>query len=187
MFSGILAGRVRDWLVNHEVLSTFHAGFVRGKRTLDNVFIIKAIVVKYLREKRGRIYWCFVDFKKAFDSIDRETLWFKMRRIGVGENMANCIKIMYECTKFCMKCGENKVTTFAPQTRGVRQGCSLSQYLFNIFINDNMEYINVDNSNAPSIGQTIPGLLFADDLAVLSFTSNGLQKEIDQIVRYCKE
>jgi hypothetical protein len=51
-----------------------------------------------------------------------------------------------------------------------------------------MEYINVDNSHAPSIGRiTIQGLLFADDLAVSSLTSNGLQKEIDQIVRYCKE
>jgi hypothetical protein len=60
--------------------------------------------------------------------------------------------------------------------------------VFNIFINDIVEYINGDNSHAPSIGQiTIPGLLFADDLAVSSFTSNGLQKEIDQIVRYCKE
>jgi hypothetical protein len=52
MFSGILAGRVRDWLVNHEVLSTFQAGFVRGKRALDNVFIIKTIVDKYLRKKK---------------------------------------------------------------------------------------------------------------------------------------
>jgi hypothetical protein len=51
-----------------------------------------------------------------------------------------------------------------------------------------MEYINADNSHAPSIGRTtVPGLLFVDDLAVSSFTSNGLQKEIHQIVRYCKE
>jgi hypothetical protein len=54
------------------VLSTFQAGFVTGKRTLDKVFIIKTIVDKYLREKRGQIYWCFVDFEKSFDSIDRE-------------------------------------------------------------------------------------------------------------------
>jgi hypothetical protein len=51
-----------------------------------------------------------------------------------------------------------------------------------------MEYINVDNSHTPSIGRiTSPGLLFAGDLAVSSFTNNGLQKEIYQIVRYCKE
>jgi hypothetical protein len=46
MFTGILAGRLRDWLVNHEVPSTFQAGFVRGKRMFDNVFIIKTIVDK---------------------------------------------------------------------------------------------------------------------------------------------
>jgi hypothetical protein len=67
LFSGILAGRIRDWLADHEVLSIFQAEFVRGKRKLDNVFIIKTIVDKYLRGKRGRIYWCFVDFEKAFD------------------------------------------------------------------------------------------------------------------------
>jgi hypothetical protein len=82
----------------------------------------------------------------------------------------------------------NEVTTFPPQTRGGQKGCSLSPYLFNIFINDIVEYICVDNSQSPSIGPiTISGLLFADDLAVSSFTNNGLQKKIDQIVRYCKE
>jgi hypothetical protein len=97
-----------------------------------------------------------------------------MRRIGVSKNMVNFIRIMYEGTKFGVKYGENEVTTLAPQTREVTQGCSLSPYLFNIFINDIMEYINVDSSHASSIGRTtIPGLLFADDLAV-SFTSNGL-------------
>jgi hypothetical protein len=68
--------------------------------------------------KRGRIYWFFVDFEKAFDSVDREALWFKMRRLGVSENMVNCTRIMYRGTKFCVKCGENEVTTIAPQTGG---------------------------------------------------------------------
>jgi hypothetical protein len=122
----------------------------------------------------------------AFDSIDRKTLWFKMRRIGVKKKKGNCMRIMHEGTKFCVKCGENEVTTFSPQSRGVREWCSLNPYLFNIFINI-MEYINIDNSHAPSIGRTtIPGLLFSDDLTMSQFASSGLQKEIDQIVKYCK-
>jgi hypothetical protein len=64
------------------VLSEFQAGFVKGKRTSDNVFILRTTVDKYLRVKRGKLYWCFVDFEKAFDSINREVLWFKMRKKG---------------------------------------------------------------------------------------------------------
>jgi hypothetical protein len=103
IFSGDLAGRLRDRLVNHEMLPIFQVGFVRGKRTLANVFVIKTTVDKYLRGKRDGIYWCFVDFEKASDSVDGEALWFKMRRIGVSKNMVNCIRILYEGTKFCVK------------------------------------------------------------------------------------
>ena len=49
-------------------LSMFQGGFTKGKRTVDNIFIIKTCVDKYLKVKRGKLYWCFVDFGKAFDS-----------------------------------------------------------------------------------------------------------------------
>jgi hypothetical protein len=113
-------------------LSRFQAGFIKGKRTTDNIFVIKATVDKYLRCKRGRLYWCFVDLEKAFDSIDRESLWYKLRRKGISGEMAECIKSMYDDIKFCVKCGDDMVTDFIGQGRGVRQGCSLSPYLFNI-------------------------------------------------------
>jgi hypothetical protein len=45
-----------------------------------------------LRAKTGRLYWCFVDFEKEFDSINNEALWLKIRKTGVSENMINCIK-----------------------------------------------------------------------------------------------
>jgi hypothetical protein len=58
--------------------------------------------------------------------------------------------------------------------------------LSNNFI-DIIDYIRKDNPHAPVIGTTIPGLIFADDLAFSSFTINGLQKAMDQITKYRRE
>jgi hypothetical protein len=80
IYFGILAGRLRDWLIKNKILSKFQAGFVKGKRSTDNIFVIKTTVDRYLIAKRGHIYWCLVDLEKAFDSVDREVLWFKMRK-----------------------------------------------------------------------------------------------------------
>jgi hypothetical protein len=60
--------------------------------------------------------------------------------------------------------------------------------LFNIFIDDIIDYIGKGNPHAPVIGTTtISGVLFADDLAFASFTINGLQKAVDQVTSYCRE
>jgi hypothetical protein len=70
-----------------------------------------------------------VDLEKAFDSIDRETLWYKLRRKGISDKMVECIRRIYDGIKFCVKCGEDVVTDFIEQERGVRLGCILSPYL----------------------------------------------------------
>jgi hypothetical protein len=108
-----------------------------------------------------------------------------MRKKGVSDNMVECIKNMYDDTKFYVKCGGNEVTDFVEQRRGVRQGCSLTIYLFNIFIDDIMDSISEGNVHAPVMGKmSIPGLMFADYLGIGTFTFCGLQKGIDQMVKY---
>jgi hypothetical protein len=116
-------------LVNTSLKTTlFQVGLTQGRRTVDNIFIIKTSVDKYLKAERGSLCWCFVDFEKAFDSIDRETLLIKMREIGVNENVLNCTQIMCQDIKFCVKCGENLISSCATQNKGVHQGRGFSPY-----------------------------------------------------------
>lgn len=70
-------------------------------------FIIKMIFHEYLRAKRGQIYWCFVDFRKAFDSVGREK-W----KTGVSENLTNCVTTVHQDIKFCLRCRESRVCSF---------------------------------------------------------------------------
>jgi hypothetical protein len=63
----------------------------------------------------------FCRSRKAFDSIDRENLWYKLRRKGMSGKLVECIKSMYDGIKFCVKCGEGVMTDFIEQERGVRQ------------------------------------------------------------------
>jgi hypothetical protein len=94
-----------------------------------------------------------------------------LRGKGISGNMGKCIEEMYDRIKFCVKCGEDEVIDFIEQGRRVRKGYGFSLYLFNIFMDDIIDYISKDNPHAPVTEMTaIEGLLFADDLAYSSFT-----------------
>jgi hypothetical protein len=82
-----------------------------------------------LREKRGCIYWCFVDLEDALDSINR-ALQYKTRKKGVTEEVVESIKVPYDEIQFRVKwCGE-EVTEPGKEWFRVRQ----RPYLLNIFL-----------------------------------------------------
>ena len=77
----------------------------------------------------------FVDFKKAYDSIDRTLLWAKRDHVGVKGKMCSAIKSLYEQIKCVVRINGFHTELFEVQTR-LRQGCLLSPLLFNLYIND---------------------------------------------------
>jgi hypothetical protein len=59
-----------------------------------------------------------VDFKKAFDSINREALWYKIRKIGASENMVSITEIMYQAITFCVNVVETEDLVVPPKRKG---------------------------------------------------------------------
>ena len=76
---------------------------------LPTIFVSKTIVHRYLRNKTGYVYWCFVDMEQGFYSINREALWYKARKKGISDNMMECVKTMYD-RQFCVKWNNEDVT-----------------------------------------------------------------------------
>ena len=88
-----------------------------------------------MHKLKSKLYACFVDFKKAFDSTDRNALFQKIENKGIGGNFLKFMKDMYSNTLYSCKFGDSYSEPFLT-TLGVKQGNSLSHTLFNIFVDD---------------------------------------------------
>ena len=173
----------------YSIISESQAGFRDGYSTIDNLFILQAVISKYLSKRRGKVYIGFVDFKAAFDSVHRDKLWSALNRYGIKGKLLNSIKAVYKSVKSCVKVRDTLTESFDCHI-GVRQGCMISPILFSLFINEFAELI--EQSGLRGI-QLLPDLvelfllMFADDVALLSDTVVGLQRQFNLLCDFCKE
>jgi len=137
---------------------------------MDNVFVLYAIVQRYILKKSGKVYICFVDFKKAFDTVNRGVLWDVLRKAGVGGKMMVMLQSMYKTVRACVRCPDNLTEVFDCPI-GVRQGCVLSPTLFSFLVNELGLDVLQNGTHGiqltPDIVQILI-LLFADDVVLAS-------------------
>ena len=95
------------------------AGFRRGRGTIKQIFILRNII-KQVIEWNANLYVCFVDFEKAFDSIDRGILWEIMREYGIPSKLITMVKATYEQTKCAMVDGSGSYNWFDVKTGETR-------------------------------------------------------------------
>ena len=119
----------------------------------------------------------FIDFQKAFDSVDRNLLFFKLSQIGVTGKFYQALLAMYSNPRSRVLLNEYETDYFSCPI-GVKQGDSISATLFSIFINDLAK--EVKNSN---IGLN----LNADDLILLTSNEHELQFLLNIVEIWCKK
>ena len=187
LFCSILNQRLHSYLKENKILHNSQIGFLPENRTADHVFTLRALLDKYVHYHKERVYACFVDFRKAFDSVWHVGLFYKLLGAGIGGQFYNLIKTLY-CNSSCsIRIGDNKTRSFS-YSRGVRQGCILSPLLFNFYIN-NLPYSFQNALSDPLVlpnGTKINSLLYADDLIILSRSKTGLQNCLNTLSFYCK-
>ena len=87
------------------------------------------------RQRKIPLYMCFVDAQKAYDSVDRELLlWKVLARAGVPSVMIDVIRQFHDGMRARVRMDDGELLEWFEVTQGLRQGCVLSPLLFNIYI-----------------------------------------------------
>ena len=152
------------------------------------MFVLRCLMDS-ARVRKEKLYACFVDFKKAFDTVPRQQLWEHLYKVGVRGTFLAALISMYRNVLACVKTPAGGLTPTFECTLGVKQGCPLSPTLFGMYV-DQLESLlcqKLDDLHAPVLdGSSIPCLLYADNVVLLSRTPCGLQLSLDVLCTFCK-
>ena len=185
VFSLVLDARLRKWAENNNVLTDYQFGFRQHRSTIDCVFILQSLLYKVLYKEKRKLYCAFIDFRKAFDLVYRNGIWYKLLQDNVSTKFVNMLQSMYKSVKVCIRANSN-ISDFIDSYTGVKQGETLSPLLFIMFLNDMYTCILDDDADLISLNELqLFLLLFADDTVMFSYTANGLQILLNKLRDYC--
>ena len=116
--------------MNHE-LADVETGFRKGRGTRDQIANIRWIIEK-AREFQKNIYFCFIDYAKAFDCVDHNKLWKVLKEMGIPHRLNCLLRNLYAAQEATVRTG-HETTDWFQIGKGVHQGCILSHCLFNLY------------------------------------------------------
>jgi len=122
----ILQARLQQY-VKRELLDV-QARFRKGRETRDQIVNIHWIVEK-AREFQKNIYFCFIDYPKAFDCVDHNKLWKILKEVGIPNYLTCLLRNLYAGQEATVRTRHGTTDSFKIG-KGVRQGCILSPCLF---------------------------------------------------------
>ena len=173
LYSKVLNERLTQVVEKHNLLGEIQNGFRKNRGGPDNSFILNTILWK-AKSKKEKAHLAFLDISKAYDSVNREVLWQRLSSIGIKGDFLSSLKALY--TGDCIDCMVNGLLTRPIfLRRGLRQGCSLSPMLFALYISGVGADITSSSVGFTIGNVTVSGLLFADDIVLVSKSAEGLK------------
>lgn len=176
VFAKVILGRLTKTLDENQPKE--QAGFRRGYSTIDHIHVVKQVIEK-CKEYNIPFYCCFIDYSKAFDSLEHEAIWCALKNQGVGKRYIRIIKNIYKNSTTRLKL--EKQGQQIKIGRGVRQGDPLSPKLFSAVLEEVFRQMEWENYGLNINGEKLTHLRFADDLIIFSNTSMELTKMLQDL------
>ena len=167
-------------------ISQEQAGFRPRRGTRDQITNLRIILEK-ARERNQPLYFCFIDFKKAFDMVKHDQLWLSMLEMGFPPHMVEILRNLYRQQRAAVRTAKLTSAWFRVK-KGVRQGCNLSPCLFNILAEQVMRKALQGFSGGFKIGgKIITNLRYADDIVLVATSQDKLQELVQCVESAGKE
>jgi len=152
---------------------------------MDHDITLRHIVEKVWEDKE-EVFYCFVDFKKAFDTVPRDKLWRRMEELEIPVHYRVVVHRLYEEVKVKIKTSTSISKSFRSDI-GVKQGCPLSPTLFGLFIDKLEEWLNLQGGDSVRLEEfVIKLLLYANDIVLIFKSAHGLEMHLYALEHFCR-
>ena len=143
-------------------LPDVQAGFRKGRGTRNQIANILWIMEK-AREFQKNIYFWFIDYAKAFDCVDHNKLWKILKEMGIPDHLTCLLRNLYAGQEVTVRTGHGTMDWFKIE-KEVHQDCVLSSCLFNLYREDTMRNVGLNEAQAgiKNAGRNINNLKYAD-------------------------
>ena len=182
LYMTLLTQRLTLFAESQNLLPEFQFGFRKKRSTTATAMILKH-AIKQQMELRNKTYTCFVDFKKAFDLIDRSILFQKLQNLGIPPSLCKLLHSILSRLQCFVRSNDSVSSSFSTYN-GVPQGDPLSPLLFSLFIADLPDHLT---HQGIELAANVPlrYLLYADDLVITASSPGELQTAINDLSTYC--
>ena len=204
----VVARRLSVYCEAKGLLPEEQCGFRPDRSTTDMMFVVRRLQ-EVGRKAVVSLHMCFIDLQEAYDTVDRTLLWQVLTRIGVPPQMIAVIRQFHDGMRACVRPNDGVCSDWFEVEQELRQGCVLSPLLFNIFFAAVLNVVLQRFSEEPAIlaelvhlkepstsmgpepamdyvRRAVWGMLYADDVCIVSRSPQGLAKMMEVIVEVCR-
>ena len=176
---GIIKDKIENHLQMNSSMEEQQFGFTKGRRTTDSIYSLN-FAIEYSNKKKIPLILTFIDYKKAFDSVNRNKLLDMLIKYKIHPSIIDIIINIYNGDKTNLKKGERE-TNEIEITSGIKQGCTGSTILFLMVTYLIIETINSEYTGLKIGDFKISSLFFADDGVILSTNRNEAENIINKL------